>query len=157
MPISKRLRFEVLRRDNFRCFYCGTRANEGKPLAIDHVTPRALGGTDDMANLVAACTDCNIGKTSTAPGAGLIAAVTEHTEVDSSAQILWTLVNENYRRVFGDEMPACQCPGYCGDPQCRLVHSAYMSGWIDRMEIEKTAESIATRSEADDGIALGSA
>lgn len=28
MAISKRLRFEILRRDGFRCYYCGVRGNE---------------------------------------------------------------------------------------------------------------------------------
>lgn len=53
MAISKRLRFEILLRDGFACRYCGIRAQES-PLVIDHVTPRALGGTDAIDNLVQA-------------------------------------------------------------------------------------------------------
>lgn len=59
--ISKRTRFDVLRRCFFACFYCGLPA----PLAtleVDHVVPVARGGADDEWNLVAACTDCNAGK-----------------------------------------------------------------------------------------------
>ncbi|MCC4266271.1 HNH endonuclease [Microbacterium schleiferi] len=69
MAINKRTRFEVLRRDKFRCYYCGARGNEttGDGLTIDHVIPVALGGSDAATNLVAACGDCNAGKTSTAP------------------------------------------------------------------------------------------
>ncbi len=48
-------------RDNFRCVYCGSTA-EAKELHIDHLYPKALGGTDDEDNLVTACIDCNIGK-----------------------------------------------------------------------------------------------
>jgi hypothetical protein len=44
-------------------------------LTVDHVTPVALGGTDDPNNLVAACKDCNSGKASTTPGADLVADV----------------------------------------------------------------------------------
>lgn len=63
MTVSKRLRFEILRRDGFRCYYCGTRGNEtGSGLTVDHVTPTALGGTDLPENLVSACGDCNSGK-----------------------------------------------------------------------------------------------
>lgn len=29
---------------------------------VDHVLPVSKGGTDDLANLVAACTECNLGK-----------------------------------------------------------------------------------------------
>jgi hypothetical protein len=66
MSVSKRMRFEILRRDGFRCYYCGTRGNETtNGLTVDHVTPSALGGTDLPENLVAACGDCNGGKSAT--------------------------------------------------------------------------------------------
>jgi HNH endonuclease len=72
--VTSRLRFEILRRDNFRCTYCGAGVDEsGSGLTVDHVTPVALGGTNEPTNLVAACRDCNAGKTSTAPGSALIA------------------------------------------------------------------------------------
>lgn len=68
MAVSNRLRFEILRRDGFACRYCGTRADAGAVLEIDHVLPKILGGTDKPTNLVSACTECNSGKTSTHPG-----------------------------------------------------------------------------------------
>lgn len=61
MPISTRTRFEVLKRDDFTCRYCGRKAPEVK-LHVDHIVPVALGGTGEMFNLVAACADCNLGK-----------------------------------------------------------------------------------------------
>lgn len=63
MAVSKRLRFEILRRDNHACRYCGRSAPEVK-LHVDHVVPVTLGGRDDPANLVTACSDCNTGKSS---------------------------------------------------------------------------------------------
>ena len=74
--ISRRLRYEILRRDGNTCRYCGLKAGETE-LTIDHVVPVALGGTDDPTNLVAACKDCNAGKSSVAPGAELVADVNE--------------------------------------------------------------------------------
>ena len=59
--ISNRTRFLVLRRFGFMCVYCG-RGYPAVTLEIDHVNPRAAGGTDDLPNLVAACYDCNRGK-----------------------------------------------------------------------------------------------
>lgn len=76
MAVSKRLRYEILRRDNHTCRYCGATAAEAK-LTIDHVTPEALGGTDTPDNLVAACADCNSGKTSSTPDATLVAGVSD--------------------------------------------------------------------------------
>jgi hypothetical protein len=74
VAVSKRLRFEIFRRDNHACRYCGATAPD-VPLRIDHVTPVALGGTDVPENLVTACEPCNSGKTSTTPGAPLVADV----------------------------------------------------------------------------------
>lgn len=78
MPVSKRLRFEILRRDGHTCRYCGRSAPEVK-LTVDHVVPRALGGSDDPTNLVTACAECNAGKSSAQAGDELVAEIkTEH-------------------------------------------------------------------------------
>ena len=74
MAVNKRLRFEVLRRDGFRCQYCGAAPAEAE-LQIDHVVPAALGGTDDPENLTTACGPCNSGKAATPPDAEMVAAV----------------------------------------------------------------------------------
>lgn len=74
MALSKRLRFEILRRDNHACRYCGAAAPDAK-LTVDHVVPQVLGGTDDPGNLVAACVDCNAGKSSINADEPLVADV----------------------------------------------------------------------------------
>lgn len=74
MAVSKRTRFEVLRRDNHSCRYCHSQDN---PLTVDHVIPVALGGSDDPSNLVACCKDCNAGKSSTSPDGPMVAQVAE--------------------------------------------------------------------------------
>lgn len=74
MAISKRLRYEVLRRDGHACRYCGARAPHAV-LTVDHVVPVALGGADTADNLAAACEDCNSGKSSTMPLAEQVAEV----------------------------------------------------------------------------------
>jgi len=76
MAISKRLRYEILRRDQNTCHYCGGKAPD-VTLTIDHVLPVTLGGSDEANNLVAACRDCNAGKTSSSPDAPLVAQVDE--------------------------------------------------------------------------------
>lgn len=59
--IPRRVRFEVLKRDGFRCRYCGAAA-PGAVLVIDHVRPLHEGGTDDPGNLITSCESCNSGK-----------------------------------------------------------------------------------------------
>lgn len=65
MAVSKRLRFEILRRDDHTCLYCGAKAPVA-PLRVDHVIPEALGGPTEPSNLVTACEPCNSGKSSVA-------------------------------------------------------------------------------------------
>lgn len=78
MAVSKRLRYEVLRRDNHACRYCGAAAPDVK-LNVDHVIPQSLGGSDAPGNLVTACADCNGGKTSSLPNATPVAEVEQDT------------------------------------------------------------------------------
>jgi hypothetical protein len=59
--ISKTLRFEVFKRDNFTCRYCGRKTPE-VILEIDHVIPVSKGGTNEFENLVTSCFECNRGK-----------------------------------------------------------------------------------------------
>lgn len=76
MPVSKRLRYEILRRDNHACRYCGASA-PNVPLVVDHVLPVALGGQDDSSNLLTACRDCNAGKSSSSPDSTLVEEVAQ--------------------------------------------------------------------------------
>ncbi len=62
VPIPAGLRFAVLRRDGFRCAYCGRGEGDGVRLHIDHLVPVARGGKNEIENLVTACQDCNLGK-----------------------------------------------------------------------------------------------
>lgn len=62
--ISVGVRYEVLRRDHFRCVTCGASpANDrGCVLHVDHVVPVSRGGDTTLANLRSLCQDCNLGK-----------------------------------------------------------------------------------------------
>ena len=61
MTITKKIRFEVFKRDNFQCKYCGRSAPD-VILEVDHINPRDNGGEDSMFNLITSCFDCNRGK-----------------------------------------------------------------------------------------------
>lgn len=60
-PISKRRR-EVFDRSQGRCHYCGAALTLDGIWHVEHQLPRALGGGDDVLNLVAACVPCNLEK-----------------------------------------------------------------------------------------------
>lgn len=59
--LSKRVRFEVFKRDQFKCQYCGAAAPD-VILQVDHIKAVSKGGEDDILNLVTACVACNAGK-----------------------------------------------------------------------------------------------
>ena len=51
---QQKLRSFIFSRSDGKCVYCGAKATE-----IDHVVPKANGGTDSTYNLVASCRTCN--------------------------------------------------------------------------------------------------
>ena len=70
-PCSRR---GVLARDRETCQYCGTQPGRAH-LTIDHVLPRAHGGTTSWENIVAACAVCNHRKANRTPQqAGMVLA-----------------------------------------------------------------------------------
>ncbi len=55
----------IFARDNFRCVYCdfdGSTFERWRYLGVDHFIPKSRGGTEDDANLMTACMDCNFMK-----------------------------------------------------------------------------------------------
>lgn len=59
--LTKKLRFEVFKRDAFTCQYCGRMAPD-VVLEVDHINPIANGGDNELMNLITSCFDCNRGK-----------------------------------------------------------------------------------------------
>lgn len=92
MAVSRRLRFEILRRDGHTCRYCGAKAPDVQ-LTVDHVVPIALGGGDDPSNLVTACQGCNAGKSSMPADAAMV------EDVDATAMMFsWAIERAAERR-----------------------------------------------------------
>ena len=62
--IGLRLRFMVMKRDNFKCCMCGRSpaTTPGLELHIDHIIPWSKGGETTFDNLQTLCSDCNLGK-----------------------------------------------------------------------------------------------
>lgn len=60
--VTRAMRYEVLRRDGFRCVRCGRGREDGVKLHVDHIKPVSRGGKSEMGNLQTLCEDCNCGK-----------------------------------------------------------------------------------------------
>jgi len=59
--LTLKLRYEIFKRDNFKCVLCGTTGKEEK-LEIDHIIPISEGGKTIKFNLRTLCFKCNRGK-----------------------------------------------------------------------------------------------
>jgi 5-methylcytosine-specific restriction endonuclease McrA len=59
-------RRNIFKRDRFCCQYCGVQPGSTE-LTIDHVIPRAQGGTSSWTNCVLACIRCNARKADRTP------------------------------------------------------------------------------------------
>ena len=60
--MTQSMRYDVLKRDNFRCTICGRGQEDGVKLHVDHIRPVSKGGKTVMENLRTLCSDCNLGK-----------------------------------------------------------------------------------------------
>lgn len=57
-PEWERIRRAVLERDGWLCSAC-SKPLEGDDATVDHIIPKAKGGTDDMVNLISLCRSDN--------------------------------------------------------------------------------------------------
>ncbi|MFJ9855583.1 HNH endonuclease [Streptomyces sp. NPDC101150] len=89
----------VLVRDQHRCAYCGRRA-----ATVDHVVPRAQGGTDTWLNTVASCAEDNHRKADRTPeqaGMRLLRRPFEPTPADAMLSALGVSVREELPEWLG--------------------------------------------------------
>lgn len=59
--VSKKVRFDVFKRDSFTCQYCGSHPPK-VVLHVDHIDPVANGGANHPDNYITSCDSCNLGK-----------------------------------------------------------------------------------------------
>lgn len=55
------VRYQVLKRAKYRCELCGAHEDQAA-LHVDHIVPRAKGGSDDISNCQSLCVTCNTSK-----------------------------------------------------------------------------------------------
>lgn len=162
MAVSRRLRFEVLRRDNYTCQYCGASAPDAV-LTVDHVIPTALGGGDEPNNLVTACQDCNSGKSSMPADAPIVEAVDaaallwakaiEQVNAQRQAQMVdLDLVLNEFGAMWTDRAPWAAQGNYSGQPtdwastiQTFVENGITIDDLTHYMDVAFSARSVANR------------
>lgn len=153
---SKALRFEILRRDQFRCHYCGTEASQAE-LHVDHVVPQSLGGTNDPSNLVTACVECNSGKAGRTLDEPVLAAVDEKAQRYAAAveqaiaerrQVLASerQIQDSFREHWNQWEPQDPLPSGFGDSVRQFMRAGL--DWediVDSIEIAMSRRDIRGR------------
>lgn len=62
LKLTDGLRYDILKRDNFKCKICGYSQEDGVKLHVDHIIPVSRGGKTEFDNLQTLCERCNLGK-----------------------------------------------------------------------------------------------
>lgn len=113
MAVRKIDRFEVFKRDQFTCQYCG-----GKPpaitLEIDHIVAKSQGGEDGVENLITACFDCNRGKSARSLGTHLLDKIDTQKAIERSQQLKeYEKFLEKSNKEFEKKVKVCvECFNY---------------------------------------------
>ncbi len=106
IPISRRpafTRFNVFLRDRFSCQYCGDDF-PAHDLTFDHMIPRSRGGVTTWANVVTACSVCNLRKANRLPKeTGMYPLITPYQPSTRQLQVNGRAFPPNYlHHSWGD-------------------------------------------------------
>lgn len=117
---SKKLRFEILKRDSFTCNWCGKSAPDAL-LHVDHIHPESKGGTDEPTNLITACVDCNLGKGARTISDNSVVTKQKRTLDEINARRLQLEMMFEWRKEL-DQHKAKRLDDFC-------AYWASLSGW----------------------------
>lgn len=62
VKMTPQLRYQIIKRDGYRCRACGFAVQDGARLHVDHIHPVSKGGATVEGNLQTLCASCNLGK-----------------------------------------------------------------------------------------------
>jgi 5-methylcytosine-specific restriction endonuclease McrA len=56
----QKIKEQALKRDNYKCVFCGRGKKDGVELCVDHIVPLDKGGTNTLDNAQTLCMQCNL-------------------------------------------------------------------------------------------------
>lgn len=145
-PISKKVRFEVFKRDQFKCQYCGCSAPD-VVLQVDHINPVSNGGDNDLLNLITSCEPCNNGKRAR--------LLDDKSVIEKQKKMLEDLDNRREQlsmmlqwrdelKKFDDEL-LMEVVSRIEDKVCSKVNDSGLSvikGWLAKCELSELLQAI---------------
>lgn len=153
--LSKKLRFDVFKRDGFQCIYCGA-TPPSVLLHVDHITPVVAGGGNEIDNLVTACQPCNLGKSATLLSVvpkSLKEKATDAQELEDQLKGYQSVLAAVRDRIEGDAWQVAHVFNGLFDPGCKTFDRAWFMSikrFIERLGLHETvvAMEIATTKKA---------
>lgn len=85
----QKTRDRIARRDNYLCQPCLRRGRPTPFAEVDHIKPKAQGGTDDDDNLECTCIDCHKAKTTAEAAKAQGREVKQRPVFDQSGRVVW--------------------------------------------------------------------
>lgn len=82
-------RARILKRDSYLCQPCLTKGRPTEANEVDHIRPKAKGGTDEDENLQAICAPCHKVKTEAEAAEAQGRSLTKRTQYDSQGRPIW--------------------------------------------------------------------
>ncbi|HEY4538136.1 MAG TPA: HNH endonuclease [Erysipelothrix sp.] len=145
-PISKKVRFEIFKRDQFKCQYCGACAPD-VVLHVDHINPVSKGGDNDLLNLITSCEPCNNGKRAR--------LIDDKSIIEKQRKMLEDLDNRREQlsmilqwrdelKKFDDEL-LMEVVNRVEDKVCSTVNDKGLSiikGWLTKFELNELLQAI---------------
>lgn len=83
------MRAYILRRDSFLCQACLREGRATEATHVDHIKPKAKGGTDDEGNLQALCRPCHDAKTTREAAEAQGREVKDRAKFDAAGRVVW--------------------------------------------------------------------
>jgi hypothetical protein len=122
-PVTKREGMEILKRDQYRCQYCGLDGSasfeNALAMSVDFVIPRARKGKKDPSNLVACCRPCN-----------MIKGTRIYRNFEEAKEYVLKRRKELRRAWEGTENPPAQQATAGGEPGLKHQHEKSKTGSV---------------------------
>lgn len=135
--IGKKLRFDIFKRDGFKCQYCGA-TPPMVVLHVDHIRPVADGGGNEATNLVTSCSCCNLGKGArslTAVPKSLSQKAAEVAEREEQLAGYAAIMEAARQRVEDDTWRAIEHLVGTSAPKCNERQFASVSRFVEELGV----------------------
>ena len=90
----QKARLVILARDLYLCQPCKTQGRTTPAKQVDHIKPKASGGTDDHDNLQAICEDCHKAKTAREAAEAAGRPMKRRLQFDAHGNPIWPDVSQ---------------------------------------------------------------